>query len=219
MLRRFEIYSLDPAASAASVEAFTRAARDCARYIPEVLHSAIGHNRTAAPLHFVWEHAYASRESYVRYMEHPFHASRLDRFLMIDNPELITTGNDYGVGLAGYRCDGPVYFLPGGARRVVFLSLADGAEADFAAIARDQAGRQGMTLSTFHENTFGPRWMDGETWIGPQPRFSHIWEQGFASLDDALVHRADWQGAAAGMVTDSVDVVYAIEPGHGYADG
>ena len=124
ILRRFEIYSFD--GSEEAVEKFAGAARDCARMIPEVLHSAIGRFTGSTPLNFSWEQAYASPESYCRYMEHPFHANMLDRYLMIDSPECILTDNGLGVGLIGYRCETPEYFLPKGARRVIAMRLVIG---------------------------------------------------------------------------------------------
>src|SRR5665647_1112231 len=98
MLRRFEIYSVPEDVPADRVEAMAAAMRDCARYIPEVLHSAIGHARSDSTLNFVWEHAYASPEAYRRYMAHPYHAAILDRYLLQDSPERIITGNDSGLG-------------------------------------------------------------------------------------------------------------------------
>lgn len=217
ILRRFEIYSLSPSAPKAAVETFKRASRDCARFIPEVLHSAIGTNRSDVPLHLSWEQSYASPAAYLRYMEHPFHANRLDRFLMADNPENITTDNDYGVGLIGYRCETPVYYIPGGgARRVVMLRLADGAEQRFGEIAARAKGRGGMSLSTFNDNFFGSHWLDGETYMGYEPKWSHIWEQGFPTLDAALAYKGDWAEEAGAMVESTIDVVYELETGHGY---
>ena len=70
ILRRFEMYSFE--GSDAAVADFARAARECARYIPEVLYSATGRISGTPPLNFAWEQAYASPESYRRYMEHPF---------------------------------------------------------------------------------------------------------------------------------------------------
>jgi len=218
MLRRFEIYSIADRAPRADVDHLVRATRDCARFIPEVLHCAVGWNRADNPLHFVWEQAFASPADYQRYMEHPFHANLLDRFLMADSAERVTRNNGIGAGLLGYACDTAEYYQPrGGARRVVALRLADGVDAAFATIA-GQAWRAGaMTLSVFRENTFGPRWFDGETWVGPAPAYTHVWEQGFASVDAALADEAPWRAAAAPLVEDSIEVVYAIEAGYGYA--
>jgi hypothetical protein len=217
MLRRFEIYSIADRARPADVDHMVRATRDCARFIPEVLHCAIGWNRADNPLHFVWEQAYASPAAYVRYMEHPFHANLLDRFLMTDSAERVTRKNGLGAGLLGYTCDTAEYYLPPGtARRVVALRLVEGGEAEFATITEEARRAGAMTLSVFKENTFGPRWFDGETWVGPAPTFTHLWEQGFASIDAAVVDSAPWRAAAASLVENSIETVYAIEPGYGY---
>ncbi|RYD44401.1 MAG: Dabb family protein, partial [Verrucomicrobiaceae bacterium] len=120
MLRRFELYSLAPDAPADKVAAMCKSMLDAQLYIPEVLHSAVGTNRSPVGIHISWEHAYASPEAYQRYMIHPFHANIYDRYLLNDSPERIVTNNEYDVGLLGYSCDTPIYFLPpGSARRLV----------------------------------------------------------------------------------------------------
>lgn len=215
ILRRFEMYSFEGPAS--SVDAFARAAGECARYIPEVLHSAIGQISDAPPLNFAWEQAYASPESYCRYMEHPYHAALLDRYLMIDSPECILTGNALGVGLIGYRAEPEEFFLPSGARRVIAMQLRDGAEADFAALAAANLGKDGMAVSVFRDNWFGARWFDAETIVDPNPMHSHIWEQGFASLEAAHANATSWRSEAESLTDIMVEMVYEIEPGYGYA--
>lgn len=185
MLRRFEIYSLDPAAPPAQVELLRTSLRDSPRYIPEVLHSAVGDNLSSAPLQLAWEHAYASPEAYRRYMVHPFHATVLDRFLLADSPERVTTDNRLGLGLAGYSCDDPSFALGAGVRQLVFLDLngATGEEIGFLA-EQVQAVAAGpsphMAVSVFAENSMASRWFDGETETAPAPRWTHLWEQGFA---------------------------------------
>lgn len=215
MLRRFEVYALDGPAPA--VEAFATAARDCARFIPEVRHSAIGRFDGPGGLNFAWEHGYDSPASYRRYMAHPFHAAVLDRYLMRDSPECVLQPNDLGVGLIGYGCPTPEYVMPGGARRVIAMRLAAGAADDFARVAAGERGHGGMTLSVFRPNDFGPRWFDGETVTDPDPVHTHIWEQGFATLAAARGHDARWRERVAGMMLREVELVYAIEPGFGYA--
>ena len=215
ILRRFEMYSF--ADAPASVAAFARAASECARHIPEVLHSATGQIVGAPPLNFAWEQAYASPESYRRYMEHPFHAAVLDRYLMIDSPECIATSNALGVGLIGYRAEAAEFFLPQGARRIIAMKLRDGAEPAFAALAAAHRGNDGMIISTFKDNWFGPRWFDAETIVDPNPMHSHIWEQGFASLAAAQANADSWRDEAARLTEFMVEMVYAIEPGYGYA--
>ena len=213
-LRRFEIYSF--AGPQEWRDAFAEASRDSARFIPEVLHSAIGRFDGPTPLNFAWEQAFASPEAYVRYMEHPYHAARLDRYLMIDSPECIATDNGLGVGLIGYRCAPGEYFLEAGARRVIGLRLRDGAEEEFAAVAQAERGRGGMVLSLFRDNFFGRCWFDGETVVDPDPMYSHVWEQGFATLAAAQAYGGPWRARADHLIEAEVEVVYALEPGYGY---
>ena len=215
ILRRFEMYSFE--GQAASVDAFARAGLDCARYIPEVLHSAIGKISGAPPLNFAWEQAYASPESYQRYMIHPFHAALLDRYLMIDSPECILTGNALGVGLIGYRAKPEEFFLPSGARRVIAMQLREGAEEAFAALAAAHHGKDGMVVSCFKDNWFGARWFDAESIVDPNPMHSHIWEQGFSSLAAAQANSTSWRSEAERLTDMMVEMVYEIEPGYGYA--
>ena len=165
MLRRFEIYSLDPKAPQAKVAAMRASMRNAHDYIPEVLHSAVGYNKSDVALHFIWEHAYESSESYQRYMVHPFHANIYDRYLLNDSPERIVTDNPYDVGLLGYSCGAPSYFLPpGAARRLILLRLAEGHADNFRAITTEAQWRNPqMILSVFAENTFATRWLDGVT--------------------------------------------------------
>lgn len=235
MLRRFEIYSLRDDAPADSVARLRLALRDCARYIPEVQHSAIGTNLAEGALQLAWEHSYSSPEAYQRYMIHPFHAGILDRYLLADCPERITSDNGLGAGLAGYECDGPVYFQPGGVRRLVMLQLQPDASTErlegFAEIVRN-APLESPELSTsvFAENSMASRWFDGVTPITAAPAWSHLWEQGFPTLDAAEAYltgpsalataeRDGWSGWLDGIVTNELHVTYELEPGFSYGDG
>ena len=213
-LRRFEIYSFS--GSDEAVEGFAEASRYCSRFIPEVLHSAIGRFSGQTALNFVWEQAFASPQAYQRYMEHPYHAARLDRYLMIDSPECIATDNGLGVGLIGFQCKAGEYFLASGARRVIALRLAPDAEDAFARLAQRQGGQGGMSVSLFRPNDLGRCWFDGETIVDPQPMYSHVWEQGFPSLAAAQAYGEPWREASEGMIQAEVEVVYQLEPGYGY---
>lgn len=215
ILRRFEMYSF--AGTEAEIAGFAHAASECARYIPEVLYSAIGRITGAPPLNFAWEQAYASPETYQSYMKEPYHAALLDRYLMIDSPECIATDNGLGVGLIGYRAEPSEFFLPAGARRIIAMRLKDGTEGAFAALAEAQHGKVGMAVSVFRDNWFGARWFDGETIVDPNPMHSHVWEQGFTSLAAAEASGAQWREQAAGMADKLVEMVYEIVPGYGYA--
>ena len=214
ILRRFEMYSFEGPES--TIAEFARAATDCARHIPEVLHSAIGRISGAPPLNFAWEQAYASPESYQRYMEHPYHAAMLDRYLMIDSPECILTGNALGVGLIGYRSDPVDFYMPSGARRVIAMQLREGIEDAFAALAAAHLGKEGMQVSVFRDNWFGARWFDAETVVDANPMHTHIWEQGFASLAAAQANASSWREEARRLTDMMVEMIYEIEPGYGY---
>ena len=204
MLRRYEMYSISPDAPPAAVRQLADAFLHCGRFIPEVLDSAIGTNLSDAPVRLVWEHAYESPAAYQRYMVHPFHACVLDRALLADSPERLVSDNDLGAGLVGYACDGPVYRLATGVRRLVLLDLEPGT--DTAALA-DAVRGEGLPVSILAENTMGPAWMDGVTPITGRPVWGHLWEQGFDDLAGfeayrdgaspmAEVERKGWEGIA-----------------------
>jgi hypothetical protein len=217
MLRRFEIYSLAPNAPQEKVEAMHASMRNAQRYIPEVLHSAVGYNKSDVALNFVWEHAYESSESYKRYMIHPFHANIYDRYLLNDSPERIVTNNPYDVGLLGYSCESPLYFLANGAaRRLVLLRVAEG-QAKFVRAITDEARLRNpqMILSIFAENTFGTRWLDGVTQIIESTTYSHIWEQGYDSLANAAAAGNDWRASAGTAVEKFIELWYEIDAGYG----
>jgi hypothetical protein len=191
---------------------------ECQRYLPELLHSAIGYNRSPAKLDVAWEHAYESPESYQRYMVRPYHSNIIDRYLLNDSPERVVTDSELDAGLVGYACDGPVFYLPAGyARRVVLLRLQPGTADAFAAIIEKMkdANRR-MILSIVAENSFATRWMDGVNQIYETTTFSHIWEQGYADLADAEEARTDWKEMAGGMIEKALELWYTIKPGYGY---
>ncbi len=220
MLRRWEIYTLAPNAPKARVEEMERRLLECQRHLPELLHSAIGYNTSPAGYDVAWEHAYESPESYQRYMVRPYHSNIIDRFLLNDSPERVVTDSDLDAGLVGYACDGPVFYLPPGySRRLVLLRLKPGSADGFAAItARSEAANPRMVLSVFAENTFATRWMDGVNQIYPETTYTHIWEQGYATLADAETGSTDWQAAAGGMVEKTLELWYTIRAGYGYED-
>jgi len=216
MLRRFEIYSLDPRAPPDKVAAMHASMRNARRYIPEVLHSAVGYNKSDVGLHFVWEHAYESPESYQRYMVHPFHANIYDRYLLNDCPERIVTDNAYDVGLLGYSCTAPSYFLPpGSARRLVLLRLAEGQADSFRAITAEAESRNPQMISSvLAENTFATRWLDGVTKILESTTYTHIWEQGYASLAAAAAAGSQWRASAGAGVEKAIELWYELDAGY-----
>ncbi|MCU1458500.1 MAG: hypothetical protein JWL73_2592 [Actinomycetia bacterium] len=233
MLRRFEIYSLREGAPADAVARLRLALRDCARYIPEVLHSAIGTNIADNALEIAWEHAYESPEAYQRYMVHPFHAGILDRYLMA-GPERVTSDNGLGAGIGGYECDTPVYFQPSGVRRIVMLQIAPDAtteqlEGFSEAVRNAPEDSPELTTSVFAENGMATRWFDGVTPVTAAAKWTHLWEQGFVSLDAckayltgpsalAEAERGRWADWLDGIVLDELHVTYELEPGFGYND-
>jgi hypothetical protein len=223
MLRRFEVYALRPDAPAHRVRDLESACRRCGEFIPEVLDGAVGRNLSDAPIELVWEHAYASPEAYRRYMVHPYHAAVLDRYLLPDSPERIVIDGPLAAGLFGYACDTPSYRMDTGLRRIVLLRLeADASAADVARVGRTLEDTRhaavDMAVSVFAANTMGAAWFDGVTPVMGPPRWTHLWEQGFPSLDalDAYRHgestmagveRAGWAEWMGGIVTRSAELV------------
>jgi hypothetical protein len=220
MLRRFEIYSLDPRAPADLVRRMDLSMRDAQKVIPEVLHSAVGYNKSPVGLHVVWEHAYASPAAYQRYMIHPFHANVYDRYLLNDSPERLVVNNDHDVGLLGYSCDTPIYYLPpGSGRRLVLLRLRPGSEEAFRAVAeRARAANPKMIGSALGDNSFATRWLDGETQILDGTTYTHIWEQGFATLADAAAADSGWRAESPEIIEKAIELWYEVEAGHGYGN-
>ena len=215
MLRRYEMYSLDPNASPAAVQRLTQSFLECGRFVPEVLDSAVGTNLSDAPVRLVWEHAYESPAAYQRYMVHPFHACILDRPLLADSPERIVTSNDLGAGLLGYECASPVYRLAAGVRRLVLVDLSPdrspAAAARFdEAVARASDGVKGLVVSIVAENSMAAAWFDGVTPIAPPPRWSHVWEQGWESLAAFEAYGAHCREDWPGFVRESASVHYEL---------
>ncbi len=183
MLRRFETYNFDPHAPATDRARLRAAFRDSSRYIPEVLHSAVGENVSDAPVQLVWEHAYESAATYRRYMEHAFHAAVLDRYLLADSPERVVVDSDVGVGLAGYTCAGPDFYLSSGVRRLVLLDMQAAGPEEIDAVAATTRDSSTAAVSVFAANSLASAWFDGETPLGVGPRWSHLWELGFEDPD------------------------------------
>jgi hypothetical protein len=220
MLRRYEIYQVDPNASKEVVAVMDKSMRHAQRWIPEVLHSAVGYNKSPVGLSFVWEHGYEDSAAYKRYMVHPFHANIYDRYLLNDSPERAVVNNPYDVGLLGFNIEGPQYFLPSGyARRVALVRLKKGTEEAFKALTeKAKAANPKMVLSLVAENTFATRWMDGVTKMLDDTTYSHIWEQGYKTLADAEAASTAWQKEAADMIEDGkmIELWYELETGDGY---
>ena len=68
MLRRLETYGFHPSTTPEQIDELARVLRRTGWFIPEVLDSAVGRNRSDAGVDLVWEHAYESPDAYARYM-------------------------------------------------------------------------------------------------------------------------------------------------------
>ena len=126
-IRRWEMFSIAPDAPAVARERTLAAPmRDCDRFIPGITRCAIGTNMADGPIELVWETTYESVGAYATtYMTHPYHAALLDRFLLPDCPERITTTNDFGAGLIGYTVDRDRPLGPVAVRRLLLLDFDD----------------------------------------------------------------------------------------------
>ena len=196
MLRRFELYRLATGVPASRVDALVSACRGCGRFIPEVLYSRVGWNRSDAPARLVWEHAFDSPESYRSYMVHPFHADVLDRYLLHDSPERVVVDAGLGAGLVGYECRGarvrdgrgrPGTRSPARHRRSASPPTIHRLERTLTDAPGDA---DQMILSVVGANTLGPAWFDGVTPVAGRPRWTHLWEQGFADTEALDAYRA-----------------------------
>lgn len=196
-LRRWEMFSLAPDAPAAARDRLWRAMRDCDRFIPGITRCAIGTNTAGPPIDLVWETTYESVGAYATtYMTHPYHAALLDRFLLPDCPERITTTNPLGAGLIGYPVERVRPLGPVAIRRLLLLDFDDAGTAAGAA-ATVAATDDGWSESILAENTMTTRWFDGETEMGFRAAWSHLWDQCFASAEQYESHRRGESRAAA----------------------
>jgi hypothetical protein len=190
--------------------------RDCDRFVPGITRCAVGTNVADGPIELVWETTYASIGAYAStYMTHPYHAALLDRFLLPDCPERITTTNDFGAGLVGYTVDRARALGPVALRRLLLLDFPDpGVAGDV--VAAVAGADDGWSESIVAENTMATRWFDGETDLGGRPAWSHLWDQCFASVDQYDAHRRGDTVAArieASLGVRSAEVVYVPESG------
>jgi hypothetical protein len=213
-IRRWEMFSIAPDAPTAARDRLRRAMRDCDEFIDGITRCAVGTNTAGGPIELVWETTYESVGAYrTTYMTHPYHAALLDRFLLPDCPERITTTNSFGAGLVGYTVPRGRALGPVAIRRVLLLDFADPATAGDA--ARAVAGADdGWRDSILAENTMATRWFDGETELGGRPAWTHVWDQCFASVDQYDEHRRGATEAArveASLPARAAEVVYVPE--------
>jgi hypothetical protein len=214
-LRRWEMFSLDPEAPPAARERLTRAMRECDRFIPGISRCAVGANTAGTPIDLVWETTYESVGAYATtYMTHPYHASLLDRFLLPDCPERITTTNSLGAGLIGYPVERDRPLGPVAVRRLLLLDFDDvgmvrGAAAEVAETD------DGWSDSILAENSMATRWFDGETDLGIPNVWPHLWDQCFASNEQYEAHcagRTRAAGVEASLGAARIaEIVYAPE--------
>jgi hypothetical protein len=213
-IRRWEMFSIAPDAPASSRGRLVRAMRDCDQFIPGITRCAIGTNQARGPIELVWETTYRSVSAYATtYMTHPYHAALLDRFLLPDCPERITTANDFGSGLIGYTVPRDRPLGPVAIRRLVLLDLDNSAETN--QIADEIAATDdGWSESILGENTMATRWFDGETDLGGRPAWTHVWDQCFPTVEHYESHREDDSAASAierSVEARQAEIVYVPE--------
>ena len=213
-IRRWEMFSIAPDAPTSARERLSRAMRDCDRFIPGITRCAIGTNTVDGPIELVWETTYQSVGAYATtYMTHAYHAALLDRFLLPDCPERITTTNDFGAGLIGYAVDRDRPLGPVAVRRLLLLELDP--TADARSIADEIAATDDdWSDSILAANTMATRWFDGETELGGGPAWSHVWDQCFRTVEQYEAHRRGSARAArieAGLMGRNAEVVYVPE--------
>jgi hypothetical protein len=214
-IRRWEMFSLASDAPVHARERLGRAMRDCDRFIPGITRCAVGTNTAGGPIELVWETTYRSVGAYATtYMTHPYHAALLDRFLLPDCPERITTTNDFGAGLIGYTVERDRPLGPVAIRRLLLLDFDDEhsarAAADSVAAIDD-----GWSESILAANTMATRWFDGETDLGGRPQWTHLWDQCFTTVDQYEAHRRGESRAAgveAALDVRRAEVVYVPNP-------
>ena len=204
MLRRLETYGFHPSTTPEQVEDLARVLRRTGWFIPEVLDSAVGLNRSSAGVDLVWEHSYESPDAYARYMCNPYHICILDRYLLPEAPECITASRrELMLGLMGYEIDGAPFRRDGGIRRIVALKAAGDAH-DFDAFAAELEARPGLAVSVVAPNIMGLEWFP--------TGWTHLWEQAYDD-DDAM--QAAIAGEAdvleRGPVTEWIDIHYVID--------
>jgi hypothetical protein len=192
--------------------------RECDRFIPGITRCAVGTNVADGPIELVWETTYSSVGAYATtYMTHPYHAALLDRFLLPDCPERITTTNDFGAGLIGYTVDRGRPLGPVAIRRILLLELDDDPANDQAVGTHMEVPDDGWSDSIVAANTMATRWFDGETDLGGRPGWSHVWDQCFATVDQYEAHRrgasrsAAIEAALVSRALRSAEVVYVPE--------
>ena len=204
MLRRLETYGFHPATTPEQIDDLARVLRRTGWFIPEVLDSAVGRNRSSAGVDLVWEHSYESPEAYARYMCQP--VPHL-------HPRPVSAAGGTRVHhrvapRADARADGlrdRRRALPA-RRRDPSHRRAQGARpGDFDAFARRRSRRgPASRVSVVAPNTMGLEWFP--------TGWTHIWEQAFDDDDAMQAATADEADVLArGPVTEWIDIHYVID--------
>ena len=210
MLRRLETYGFHPATTREQIDELARVLRRTGWFIPEVLDSAVGLNRSSAGVDLVWEHSYESPDAYARYMCNPYHICILDRYLLPEAPECITASRrELMLGLMGYEIEGAPFRRADGIRRIVAWKVAPDADpADVDGLAAEMMARPatipGMTVSVVAPNTMGLEWFP--------TGWTHLWEQAYT--DDTAMEAAIADEAVVfshGPVAEWIDIHYVID--------
>lgn len=210
MLRRFEMYGFHERTTPAQIDELARVLRRTGLFIPEVLDSAVGRNRSDADVDLVWEHAYEDPPAYAHYMCQPYHICVLDRYLLPEAPECITASRrELQLGLLGYEIDGAPFRRAGGIRRLVAMKADSDADASAWAVFADALrARPGqvpeLEVSIVAKNTMGLEWFP-HGW-------THVWEQAYAD-DDAMARArvGESEMLDAGPISEWVDIHYRME--------
>ena len=206
MLRRFESYAFDEAATAEQIADLASALRRCGEFIPEVHDSAVGMNQSEADVDLVWEHAYDSADAYARYMCHPYHICVLDRYLLPESPECITAPRaQLGLGLMGYEIGDAAFRCDSGVRRVVAMKAAAGIDdGEWSTFVSMLTSAPELRVSIVAPNTMGLEWFPNG--------WTHVWEQAY---DDKRAMQRAIAGEAelldAGPIDGWIDVYYQLE--------
>ena len=146
-------------------------------------------------------------------MVHPYHAVVIDRYLLPDSPERIVIDGPLGGGALRLRLCQPrrTGWAPGSGGSCSSASTPTPRRPTWRAWARPWSGAPDdvpdMVVSVMAANTMGSAWFDGVTPVMGPPRWTHLWEQGFSSLDAleayrhgdstmAAVERAGWDGGS-----------------------
>lgn len=215
MIRRFELFKVRDGASSETLERFERTFRAVGDFIPVVFESDMGRNRLSDTPTHVWEHSLVSHEEYDRlYMNHPYHACVLDRFLLPGNPERITQRSHRG-GMFIYETDDWDPSRNHGLKRLVIFRTHEQVESErLAAFESDLRATPapGMRLSSLGRNQ-----VPLPTWRGPS--WTHVWEQAFedeaalraylsGASEAAALERAGWQPGPDSLVAEGFVAEY-----------